>query len=163
MLKQKILSFLICLTLVSPAYAGDYKKSGTTLTEDSYVFTVEEATDLMNKMSALEQELEKQNQIIEQYKLLDQIQEEEDLTFTELMNVKDLQLSQYKQLHTLDTDRIKQLNRQVNSSKFEKWFFMGLGAGVTIGSILIADKIDDNIESLGKNNQQQAGITLLRF
>ena len=155
---KSIISILILLS--TPAYAGDYMKSGQVLQEDSYVFNLEEATNLMNKMSALEQEVENQKKILEQYKFLDQIQQQEEVTFNDLLEIKESQIVEYKELHYLDVDRIKQLNKQVNSSKVEKWIFMGIGVGVTIGSILIADKIDDQIESI---NNPQEGITLLRF
>ena len=167
MLKMKTLFSLFMILnifLTSTAYAGDYMKTGEVLLEDSYVFNVEEATGLMNKLTTLEQEVENQKKIIEEYKRLDQIQQQQELNFIDLVETKELQITEYEQLHTLDTSRIKQLNRQVNSSKFEKWAFMGLGIGITVGAILVADKVDDGIESLGNNGaQQQAGVTLLRF
>lgn len=167
MLKMRALFnlFIISIMFLTPrSYAGDYMKTGEILLEDSYVFNVEEATGLMNKLSALEQEVENQKKIIEEYKRLDQIQQQKELDFIDLVETKELQITEYEQLHALDTNRIKQLNRQVNSSKFEKWAFMGLGIGITVGAILVADKVDDGIESFGNNGaQQQAGVTLLRF
>lgn len=165
MLKMRTLFNLLIafMLLVSPAYAGENMKAGEKLSEDSYVFSIPEATNLMNRLSELEQEVERQKLIIDEYKILDQIQQQKAFNFVDLLETKELQISEYEKLHTLDTNRIKQLNRQVNASKFEKWAFMGVGIGITVGAILVADKIDDGIESIGDNKAQQSGVTLLRF
>ena len=38
----------------SASWAGDVIKAGTTLEEDSYVFTIEEATNLLQRIEELE-------------------------------------------------------------------------------------------------------------
>ncbi len=157
---KKILIIILSLSLFSKsAMAGDFMKSGETLSEDSYVFNVEEATDLMNRLYQLEQENEKQKKILEQYKLLDDVQAQEGINYKSLLDTKELQIEEYQKLRTLELDRIHKLERHLNSSRFENWGFLALGVGLTVGSIILADKIDDNLEK-SVSNTPTVGMTV---
>ena len=52
-----LLSFIISFSLLfsNVCLAGEIVESGTTLSEDSYVFSIEEATLLMERISELEE------------------------------------------------------------------------------------------------------------
>lgn len=159
-LKILLLNFVIITT----SFAGNYMESGTTLTENSYVFNIEEANDLMNRLYYLEQENENQKKLLEEYKKLDQTQINNNDNLSELIKIKELQLSEYKEIHQIDVNRIKQLSRQKDSSVIKDLAFLGLGFSIGLGSILIADKVDDNIEYSKNNNlQRDVGLTLVRF
>lgn len=152
-----LLSFSL---LISNAQAGNYMAKGSVLKEDSYVFNIIEATDLMEKMSELEKETNQQKALIEQYKLLDQNTKDQNFNLNDLLKTKELQLQEYEKLHTLDQNRIQQLDKQANHSKIENWLFLGAGVAITVGAILVADKIDDQIQT---NNAPQNGIISFQF
>lgn len=134
---------LISCAITSNAWAGDVMKSGTVLTKDSYVFSIEEAQKLKLTIEELEFEKQKYLAIIEQYKDLNIITDEKHQSYLDLVSTKDAQISEYERLHSLDLERIKSLEKQDKVSSLEKWGFLGIGVGATITAILIADKIDD--------------------
>ena len=63
-----IFAVIASLVLVpNTSWAGDVIKAGTTLEEDSYVFTIEEATNLLQRV----EELEAKEQELNKYKELE--------------------------------------------------------------------------------------------
>lgn len=164
--KFMLIVILSLTTLISKAYGGEILSAGTILQEESYVFTMPEAQRLMSKVKEMESQIENQQATIDVYKELDQNQQKQILENETLINIKQLQISEYKNLHDLDSSRIKKLERQSNVSNFERWGFLGLGVGITIGSVLIADKIDDVVEgpiAQQPRNTTARGVTLFRF
>jgi hypothetical protein len=147
-MKNIVKNIFVIIFIIMPkkAHCGDYQPKGTVLLEDSYVFKISEAKDLMNQMHELEQEVQIQKDLIEQYKLLQENKEKQFTNFEQFLEIKDLQIQDYQKLHTLDQDHITHLERQSNFSKVEKWAFFTAGIGITIGSILIADKVNDQIQ-----------------
>lgn len=137
---------LIMMIIVQPAYAGDVLKAGTVLTKDSYVFSIEEAQELKITIEELEFKENKYLAIIEQHKELSKVSDEKHQAYIDLISIKSEQLNEYENLHNLDIERIKSLEKYDKISSLEKFGFLGLGIGATIGAILIADKIDDVIE-----------------
>lgn len=151
------------LIFVQPAYAGDVMEKGTVLKQQSYVFTIEEAKSLMLKLDTLEQELAKQTELLEQYQNLEGVLGRQNSNLKETIEIKELQITEYKSLHQIDLERIKKLERQNSISKYEKWGALTLGIGLSVGAILIADKIDDQIDVVKSDASTSRGVTLLKF
>jgi hypothetical protein len=151
-LMKKLFNFVtilvISLSLVSgQAFAGEALPAGTVLTEDSYVFSLEEAQELRQQIVALEEEVTSKDEIIFEYKRLDLNQLGQIEGLESLLDIRELQIVEYNRMHDVDLSRIHRLERQSKFAKAEKWAFLGIGISITVGSILIADKIDDSVES----------------
>lgn len=141
---NKILKIMLVLSLlISPAYAGEPMAAGTVLEEDSYVFTIEEAQNLLLRI----EELEKKEDQLEEYKNLTFNLEEQIKLQKFTIELKDLQINEYNNLKVLTDDRLRKIEKREKAAKLERWGFLALGVGLTAGSILVADKIDDFAES----------------
>ena len=163
---KRLLAALIFFSLIfSPVYAGQPLPAGAVLQEDSYVFTIEDAKKLMLKIEEMEKTIEVQEEKIKLYENLDENLSGQIVQLEDLIGIKDLQLDEYKNLHQLDIDRLGQLERRNNISNVERWGLFGLGIGVTIGAVLIADKIDDAVEIPNNNSlgNQSRSVPLIKF
>jgi len=157
-MKKFFAALFAILIIINPASAGEVMKKGTVLVEDSYVFTIDEAKGLTQEIARLEK-------IIKEYKELDEVTTDKFSQAESLIKIKDLQITQYKGLHELDTGRIRKLERRSALTGAERWGLVIAGVGLTIGAVLIADKIDDAVETPAQNNinTQARGIPLVRF
>lgn len=142
------------------AKAGEILEKGSVLKQQSYVFSIEEAKALMLKIESLEAELSQQKELNVEYKNLENNLTLQNNNLNDLILIKDLQINEYKNIYQINLDRIKKLEKQSNFSKYEKWGTFSLGLGLAIGSILIADKIDDLSEQNSYNSNNKA---LLKF
>ena len=71
--------------LVFPAAAGDEVKAGTVLKQDSYVFSIDEAEKLKIRI----EDLEKKEQLLEQYKILDGLKIQQTDLLKNSLDIKD--------------------------------------------------------------------------
>ena len=143
----KKIAFLLLLLNFNSAMAGELKSAGTILTKDSYVFTVDEAKRLEVYVDELEQKVDQQEKEIAEYEKLDIIFQDKEKTYQEIMTIKDTEIEEYQKLHQLDTQRVEKLERHEKLSKYERAGFFVLGIVISAGSIMIADNIDDSIET----------------
>jgi len=155
----------LVISLLAPyAYGSEVMKSGEVLSEDSYVFSLEEIQELREQMSQLEKSIETKSQIIFELKKLDSNLNQQVIGLESVIGIKDLQVSEYSNLHDLDLSRIRSLERQNNLTKIERWVLFGAGVGVTVGSILIADKLNDTVGSNSFSSPNTlSSAPLLRF
>ncbi len=143
---MKFLSIIFFLTICTSSSAAEVMKANEKLTQDSLVFTLEEGHKMQEYISELEAQVNKQNELIVQYKELDNIQTFQIQGLNSYLENKDAQIAKYIELKTLDENRIETLTKQSKSRKLENvGSFVG-GVLVTVGLILTADKIDDAIE-----------------
>jgi hypothetical protein len=138
---------MILAGMSNVAFAGDIKPAGTILIQDSYVFTIDEAEKLKIYVDELEQNVKKQDLEIKEYEKLDVIFKDKEKSYKEIVDIKDQQISQYKELHILDTSRVDKLQRHENTAKYERFGFFILGIAVTTSSIIIADNVNDYIRA----------------
>lgn len=124
------------------AFAGDEMKSGTVLKEDSYVFTIEEAKKLKSKI----EELEKKEELLEQYKKLNTLRIEQNEMLSSALKLKDDQISSYKEIID-EKDKQILLVEKINNKKEIKTYAL-FGAGILFAglSIYAADRFDDSME-----------------
>jgi len=137
-----ILSSIISFSLIfsNIALAGDIMPQGTVLEEDSYVFTVEEATALMRRV----QELEEKELELEKYKELEAVRQSQIDLFTVNEEFYTLQIDRYKQLDITNQALIDRYQRRDRFQGIENAGFFVLGMAITFGSIAAANAIVAN-------------------
>lgn len=137
-----LFSFIICCTLIlSPcAYAGEIVPAGTELSEESYVFTIEEAADLMQRL----QELEQKEKELEKYKELEQVRLQQIDLFKLNEGFYTTQIDRYKQIDLTNQKLIEKYQRRDKLNSLEKAGFFVLGLGIAFGSISAANAIVAN-------------------
>ena len=139
---KTILSFMISFSLIfsSTAFAGDIMPEGTVLTEDSYVFTIEEATALMQRV----QELETKEAELERYRELEEVRLSQIDLFKLNEDFYTLQIERYQQLDYTNQELIQRYQRRDKLQTIENVGFFVLGMAITFGSISAANAIVSN-------------------
>lgn len=139
---RTILSFMISFSLIfsSTAFAGDIMPEGTVLSEDSYVFTIEEATALMQRV----QELEAKEAELERYKELEEVRLSQIDLFKLNEDFYTLQIERYQQLDYTNQQLIQRYQRRDKLQTIENVGFFVLGMAITFGSISAANAIVSN-------------------
>ncbi len=139
---RTILSFMISFPLrfSSTALAGDIMPEGTVLSEDSYVFTIEEATALMQRV----QELEAKEAELERYKELEEVRLSQIDLFKLNEDFYTLQIERYQQLDYTNQQLIQRYQRRDKLQTIENVGFFVLGMAITFGSISAANAIVSN-------------------
>ena len=134
------MSIALCLPGVS--YAGDVRPKGTVLTEESYVFTLDEATRLLKRMEELEaKELE-----LKKYKELESVRLDQINLYKINIDLYKSQNDRYIGLLNTNQDLIDRYNRRDNLQTWENIGFLALGITLTIGAFFAADAITDSME-----------------
>jgi len=124
---------------ITTTKAGDVMKSGSVLTQDSYVFTIAEATSLMNKIKDYEvMELE-----LKKYKDLEAIRIMQIDAYILNEGFYIAQTKRYKDLHLLDQELLDKFRKRDRLQTVENIGFLSLGVALTIGSFLLADAATD--------------------
>jgi hypothetical protein len=142
----KVLSVIAVVMLVAfPAHAGKRLPEGTVLAEESYVFTVDEATELMQTIESLEAKVAQQEETIVLHKELDEVNEEQEVELEVLLEIRHEQITAYEEWVVADAARIKALERQKRITQLERWGFLAIGVVVTGGAIIVADRLDDRV------------------
>lgn len=156
----KIYSLLSLLLVPSYAVGSEMMTEGTVLSEDSYVFSLDEAQELRMQIIELESSVASLEGQISEYKALDENLTAQNSGLEDIIDIKELQVLEYKKLHEADSYRLRRLERRSEAAKFERWGFFCVGVGLALGSILIADKVDDSLESTSSSEQ---AIPLFNF
>tara|TARA_A100001011_G_scaffold265255_1_gene274054 strand:+ start:5453 stop:5917 length:465 start_codon:yes stop_codon:yes gene_type:complete len=138
------IGIIIFSIFVTPAAnAGEIMQSGTVLEQDSYVFTIEEANALLNRV----EELEQKELLLNEYIALNTIQSRQIDLYKVNYDLIDQQRLQYTQLITLNEDLLARSRRQNQFRELKDWGLFSLGVAVTIGAFLAADRIGDTMET----------------
>lgn len=137
-----LFSLIICFNLIftPAANAGEIVAAGETLTEESYVFTVEEATSLMQRI----QELEAKEAELEKYKELEEVR----LKQIDLYKLNEefylTQIDRYNKLDSTNQELIQRYQRRDKLSSLERAGYFVLGVGLSFGAISAANAIVSN-------------------
>lgn len=131
--------------LSSPVSAGERMPEGSILTEESYVFSVDEAKEIMETIEKLEFDVKKKDELISLHENLDEVNKKQKIELEELLKIRDDQITSYKDWVNSDAQRIRSLERQQKVTKFERWGFFALGIVVTGGTFIVVDKLDDKV------------------
>lgn len=139
--------FAIMNLIIFPAFAGERVPAGTVIEEESFVFTVEEAQKMQQYISELEQTIKQRDELLVLKDELIDTQEKKTFQLEESIVLRDTQIYKYQEWQAIDLERVRQLEKQRRADKREKWGALALGIGLTVGSILVADQIDDFAEN----------------
>jgi hypothetical protein len=141
---NKILAFSLIFSLTfTSAFAGEKLPKGYTLNVDSYVFTIEEATSLMERIKLLEQ-MEKE--LVEQKKLVEIQGKQIDLFSLNDKNKED-QLRYYSDLSGINHRLLKRYEDRSNINSWAKMGYLTLGVAITVGAFILAGSIIDSSSS----------------
>ena len=141
---NKIVAFsLIFLLTFTSAFAGEKLPKGYTLNVDSYVFTIEEATSLMERIKLLEQ-MEKE--LVEQKKLVEIQGKQIDLFSLNDKNKED-QLRYYSDLSGINHRLLKRYEDRSDINSWTKMGYLTLGVAITVGAFILAGSIIDSSSS----------------
>lgn len=152
---------LLLLFFSNFAMAGDVLKSGTKLTEDSYVMTLTEAQEIKNQIQELEFKINNAQSEIEQYQKLDQLQEQEIQELNQIVEMKQTEVDTYKNLIAEYDEQMQKLQKHRD---LEKVILVGGSILGTVGLLFVADTLDHSIQNysgqLSNVNQLQRGLTV---
>ena len=140
MIQKMLLATLLLFPRTSKA--SEILKAGESVKEDSVVFTIEEAEKLKSRIF----ELEKKEKVLDEYKDLCSIKDSKiDIYKINESLYKD-QLLTYQSIVDIQDKRLEKQRKIESASQYRNAGFFVLGVSVAIGSILIADKVNDSIE-----------------
>lgn len=136
-----MISLFISL-LVFNASASDVVKSGTTLREDSYVFSLEEAEKLKIRI----EDLERKERLLDQYEKLDSLKKQQIDLLQLSLETKDKQISLYNDIITEKDKQILLIQKAKRSEYINSAVIFISGIALTSGALYAADKLDDSLE-----------------
>jgi hypothetical protein len=143
---NQLVSLVIIASIIftpTISWAGDIMPAGTELAEDSYVFTIEEATNLLNRIEELEaKEIELTKHIELEALRVHQI----DLYKLNL-DYSRTQIDRHIQLNQTNQDLIDRYNKRDRLQTWENIGFLALGMALTVGAFVAADAITDQMEA----------------
>jgi len=129
--------------MFTSAFAGDRLPKGYTLNVDSYVFTIDEATRLMERIKLLEQ-MEKE--LVEQRRLVS-IQGKQINLFRLNEKSKDDQLRYYSDLAGINHRLLKKYEDRSDINSWTKMGYLTLGVAITVGAFILAGSVIDSSSS----------------
>tara|TARA_X000000950_G_scaffold61762_1_gene75296 strand:- start:26102 stop:26536 length:435 start_codon:yes stop_codon:yes gene_type:complete len=143
-MKIKILIFSLIFSFsFSPAIAGEKLPKGYTLNVDSYVFTIDEATRLMERIKYLEK-IEKE--LVEQKKLV-VIQGRQIDLFKLNEQHKNDQIKYYSDLAGINHKLLKKYEDRSDINSWTKMGYLTLGVAITVGAFILAGSVIDGTGS----------------
>lgn len=143
---KQFIAFVIAASIIfypNIGWAGDVLEAGTTLEEDSYVFTIEEATDLLKRI----EELEIKEKELNKYKELEILRVQQVDLYKINLDYSQSQIDRYILLNQMNQDLIDRYNRRDRLQTWENIGFLSLGVAITVAAFMGADAITDNMEA----------------
>jgi len=142
---KQLMSFAVIASLVftpSISWEGDIVKATTTIEEDSYVFTIDEATALLNRIEELEaKELE-----LDRHRELEVLRVQQIDLYKLNLDYSQSQVDRYAHLTVINQDLLDKYNRRDRFQTLENIGFLSLGIAITIAAFVGADAITDQME-----------------
>ena len=146
LLFKQFIAFIIMASIVfcpSASWAGDVIKAGTTLEEDSYVFTIEEATNLLQRI----EELEVKEKELNKYKELEILRVQQVDLYKINLDYSQSQIDRYISLNQMNQDLIDRYHSRDRLQTWENIGFLSLGVAITVAAFMGADAITDDMEA----------------
>ena len=133
------------LNLIVPnaAFAGDIMPQGTVLPQESYVFTIDEATRLLKRI----EELEAKETELNKYKQLEALRLKQIDLYKINLDYSQAQVDRYAGLLDTNTDLIQRYQKRNEIQHWENFGYLALGITLTVGAFLAADAVTDHMES----------------
>jgi hypothetical protein len=141
MLKKSLVCFLSVIFMVSSSqvFAGDIMPKDTVLEEESYVFSIEEASGLLRRI----EELEVKEKQLEYYIQLDSITKQKIRLHESNVDLFNYQISEYDRIIQLNSSEINRLHKRARFSELEKFGMLVLGMALTTTGFIVVDQITD--------------------
>jgi len=137
-MKMNLVTFL--LILLPSVFAGDIKKKGQVLEEDSYVFSIDEAERLKERLA----ELEKKEKILLEYEKMYSLMQRKDTLYEDLDKTYKLKEENYnKIIKSLDLQNEK-YREKIKYNDLENNIIIGTTFVATVLSFIAIDYINDN-------------------
>ena len=136
-------SLWIAFAFGNIAFAGDIMPAGTVLENESYVFTVDEAKDLLKRIEELEIKEEKLNYYLE----LEPIREEKYRLNNANIDLYKFQISEYQSIVAMNRLEISRMHKREKWRWLENYGMLFLGVAITTGSFLAADSMADHMRT----------------
>lgn len=154
-----LINLFLCFSLFNTAYAGEIKKKGDVLEEDSMVFTLEEAQKSAKYISGLESKVEQKNALLREKDNLITNLELQNQQSKSILSVQEEIVKKHQELRNLDLERIKRLEREAKTKRLEViGGFLG-GVALTAGLLVVADQLDDKVfEASPRSSNQNSGL-----
>ena len=135
-----ILVMLASISFSGVCYAGEILKAGDVLPEDSYVFSIEEAERLKDRVI----ELEKLERKVEEYKKLEALYENKIDLYLENENVYKRRVSNLDQIISSLEKVNERHERHQKWDKAENYIILSSAIAGTILTFITVDYINDN-------------------
>ncbi len=139
--------FVIGITLPNVSFAGEIMPEGTELAEESYVFTIEEATALLARI----EELEAKEKKLDMYLQLEEVRMQQIDLYKLNLDYSQEQINRYSNLMVTNQDLIDRYNKRDRLQTWENVGFLALGIGLTVSAFLVADSVTDHMETNNLN------------
>ena len=124
-------------------WAGDIVPAGTQLTEESYVFTIEEATALLARV----EELEAKEAELARHVELEVLRVQQVDLYRLNLDYSKIQIDRYIHLNQINQDLLDRYNKRDRFQTLENIGFLALGMALTVGAFVAADAITDQMEA----------------
>ena len=145
MIRNKLIIIMCVFNLIIPsaAFAGDVMPQGTVLSQESYVFTIEEATRLLKRI----EELEAKEVELNKYKQLEELRLKQIDLYKLNLDYSQAQVDRYAGLLDTNSELIQRYQKRNEIQYWENFGYLALGITLTVGAFLAADAITDHMES----------------
>tara|TARA_Y100000287_G_scaffold116222_1_gene93337 strand:+ start:4440 stop:4883 length:444 start_codon:yes stop_codon:yes gene_type:complete len=144
-IKNSLIIFMCIFNLIVPstAFAGDVVPKGTVLSQESYVFTIDEATKLLKRI----EELEAKEVELNKYKQLEELRVKQIDLYKLNLDYSQAQVDRYAGLLDTNSELIQRYQKRSEIQYWENFGYLALGITLTVGAFLAADAITDHMES----------------
>ena len=137
-MKMSLVTFL--LILLPSVFAGDIIKKGEILKEDSYVFSIDEAERLKQRLA----ELEKKEKILLEYEKINALMSRKDILYKDLDETYKLKEENYnKIIKSLELEN-ERYREKVKYNDLENNLIIGGTVITTVLTFIAVDYINDN-------------------
>lgn len=137
----KIVKILFVSIFISTAYAGEIIPEGGIVTNDSYVFEINKAKELMTWIDFLEQENKKNSLLLGKYELLEENYKQQISLLNDTIESYKSNQKSYEQLREIDLDKIKQLEKTQKLNKVKNYLLFAAGFTTAMGGLYIYNQV----------------------
>ena len=137
---KTIWAMFLFLFQINDAIAGDIKPAGTVLDKESYVFTIEAAKRLQDRLF----ELEKKEKLLIEYEKLEELYSKKILLYEDNIKILNRKSDNLDQIILALENQNKELNKKVRYNDLENCLIIGGTVITTVLTFIAVDYINDN-------------------
>ena len=137
---KTIWAMFLFLFQTNYAFAGDIMPAGTVLDEESYVFTIEAAKRLQDRLF----ELEKKEKLLIEYEKLEELYSKKILLYEDNIKILNRKSDNLDQIIFALENQNKELDKKVKYNDLENSLIIGGTVITTVLAFIAVDYINDN-------------------